>query len=196
MKLACSLILVLAAIASAQDASQFDLSTDDGVNAARETIAGKKLDDRSKRCIRRDPRLPGIVVVGDFAYDRGCRLQGAFMNSKYVAADNGSMSRRALEALGWKTANQPEREVLARAWVEKGLLGFLTVLSVKNDDFANRSFQPPGAVTRPASEVVVTLWVRMPAGRARGTTYQRREYRFSKDGDYEGLVTVESFSRR
>jgi hypothetical protein len=34
-----------------QDLSKFDLSTNDGVNAAREAIAGKPLDDRSKLCI-------------------------------------------------------------------------------------------------------------------------------------------------
>jgi hypothetical protein len=191
---AFTLVLVLAAIAPAQDLSQFDLSTNDGVNAAREALAGKKLDDRSKRCIRRDPSLPGIVVVGSFAYDRGCRLQGAFLNSKYVAADEGSMSRSALKALGWKTATQQQRESLAQAWVEKGLLGFSTVLSVKNEDFANHSFQPPQAVTKPAGVIVITLWVRLPAGRTRGITYQLREYRFLKNGELEETTTIESFT--
>jgi len=69
-----SLSLALAFITHAQDLSQFDLSTNDGVNAAREAIAGKPLDDRSKKCIRRDASLPGIVVVGGFAFDYGCRL--------------------------------------------------------------------------------------------------------------------------
>lgn len=120
LKLAISLILVLAPITAAQDLSQFDLSTNDGVNAAREAIAGKPLDDRSKNCIRRHASLPGIVMVGAFAFDYGCRLQGAFIKSSYVGVDDSSMSRSALEALGWKTANQQNREALAQAWVGKG----------------------------------------------------------------------------
>jgi hypothetical protein len=119
MKLAGALILVLAATAAAQDNSQFDLSTNEGVNAAREAISGKKLSDRSKRCIRRDPSLPGIVIVGGFAFDRGCRIEGVFVKSTYVAADDKGLSRNALEALGWKTANQQQREALARAWSQR-----------------------------------------------------------------------------
>src|SRR6185436_20655123 len=135
LTLVCFSCCVLAATPT-QDLSQFDLSTDEGVNAAREAIAGKKLDDHSKRCIRRDTSIPGIVIVGGFAFDYGCRFQGAFINSRYVGTDDKGMSRSALEALGWKTAKPQQRELFALAWVQEGLLGFLRVLSVKNDDFA------------------------------------------------------------
>ena len=102
-----------------QDMSRFDLSTDEGVNAAREAIAGQPLTENSKRCIRRDFNLPGIIVVGVFAYDYGCRLQGAFIKSQYFAVDDKEFSRRALEAAGWKTVNQQQKENLAKAWVAK-----------------------------------------------------------------------------
>ena len=194
LKLTISLILVLAAITPAQDLSQFDLSTNDGVNAAREAIAGKPLDDRSKNCIRRHASLPGMVVVGGFAFDYGCRLQGVFIKSSYVGVDDKSMSRSALEALGWKAANQQHREALAQAWVVKGLLGFVSVLSARNEHFAEHSFQPPQAATNSDGETVVTLWMRLPSGRVRGTSYQLREYRFSKDGDFVGNKTLENFT--
>ena len=193
MKLAF-LILVLGAITPAQDLSKFDLSTDAGVTAAREAIAGKPLDERSKNCVRRDASLPGIVVVGGFAFDYGCRLQGAFIKSSYVGVDDKLLSRNALEALGWKTANRQQRETLAQAWVAKGLLGFLSVLSAKNEHFAEHSFQPPQSTTNSAGETVVMLWMRLPSGRVRGTTYQLREYRFSKDGDFLGNKTLENFT--
>ena len=178
----------------AQDLSQFDLSTNDGVNAAREAISGKKVDDRSRNCIRRDRSLPGIVVVGGFAYDYGCRFQGVFINSKYVGSDDKSLSRSALEALGWEAASPQQREKLAQSWVQKGLLGFLTVLSAQNDHFANRAFQAPQAVTKADGEIAVTFWIRMPSGRVPGTSYQLREYRFSKDGDFTGNTTLDSFT--
>jgi hypothetical protein len=184
----------IAVVAHGQDLSQYDLSTDEGVNAAREAIASKKLDESSKRCISRDRSLPGMVVVGGFASDYGCRFQGVFLSSRYVAQGDAALSRIALEALGWKTANREAREKLAQAWLERGLFAFVTVLSAKNEDFKNHSFQPPGAATRENGETVVTLWIRLPSGRVRGRTYQLREYRFSSDGDFAGSKTLESFN--
>jgi len=185
--------LGFAATVHGQDLSKFDLSTNDGVNAAREAIAGKPLDDRSKRCIRRDKSLSGITFVGGFAFDYGCRLQGAFINSQYLTADDKALSRTALDALGWK-AVQSQREKTAQAWVANGLLAFLSVISVKDADFANHSFQPPQALTRADGTVAVTLWIRLPSGRVRGTRYEFREYRFSAEGDLAGAKTLENFT--
>ena len=190
----CGSLCLVAAI-HGQDLSKFDLSTNDGVNAAREAIAGKPLDDRSKRCIRRDKHLPGITVVGGFAFDYGCRLQGAFINSQYLTADDKAFSKTALDGLGWK-ASQSQREKTAQAWVANGLLGFLTVISVKDADFANHSFQPPQALTRGNGTVSVTLWIRLPSGRVRGTRYELREYRFSAEGNLAGATTLENFAAR
>ena len=184
----------IAIAAQTPDLSQFDLSTKEGVNAAREAIAGRKLDDRSKNCVRLDKDLIGIAVVGSFAYDYGCRLSGAFVKTRYVGKDDPGLSRAALEALGWKTANQKQREQLARAWVENGWLAFLTVVSDTNQDFANRAFQSPATASQPNGEVFVTLWIRMPVGRSRGRSYQLREFRFSADGALSNAVTRETFS--
>jgi len=181
------------AVIHGQDLSKFDLSTNDGVNAAREAIAGKPLDDRSKRCLRRHKNLPGITVVGGFAFDYGCRLQGAFINSQYLTADDKAFSRTALDALGWK-ADHSEREKTAQAWVANGLLAFLTVISVKDADFANHSFQSPQALTGPDGTVAVTLWIRLPTGRVRGNRYEFREYRFSAEGNLAGVTTLENFT--
>jgi hypothetical protein len=186
--------LTIGTAAHSQDISSHDLSTDEGVNAAREAITGKKVDERSKRCISRDKGLPGMVVVGGFAYDYGCRFQGVFIGSRYVATEDKALSKNALEALGWKAANRELREKLALAWLEKGLFAFVTVIRAKNADFQDRTFQPPGAVTSENNETVVTLWIRLPAGRVRGRPYQLREYRFSSDGDYAGSKTLENFN--
>ena len=193
----CFLSILLSASygkAQTQDFSQYDLSTKAGINAAREAMAGKKLDDRSKNCVRIEPDLPGVVAVGGFAYDRGCRFEGAFVKSRYFGKDDATLSKSALDALGWMAASPKQREKLAQVWVEKGLLAFLTVLSSKNEDFANHSFQAPLAISQPNGETVVTLWIRLPSGRSRGRNYQRREHRFSSSGDLLSSTTVESFN--
>lgn len=186
--------LCFAAAIRGQELSKFDLSTNDGVNAAREAIAGKPLDDHSKRCIQRDPGLPGIVVVGGFAFDYGCRLQGAFVGSRYLTADDEAFSRTALGTLGWKAADRSQREKLAQAWVARGLMAFLSVIADKNEDFAGHSFQPPQTVTTADGNIAVKLWIRLPSGRVRGTRYELREYRFSSDGNFTGDTTLEEFT--
>jgi hypothetical protein len=186
--------LCFACAVHGQDISKFDLSTDDGVNAAREAIAGKPLDARSKRCVRRNNSIPGIIAVGGFAYDRGCGLQGVFVNSNYLTTDDKAFSRTALNALGWNRGDRSQRETAAQAWVVNGLLAFLTVIYVKDTDFANHSFQPPQTSTRADGSIAVTLWVRLPSGRIPGTKYELREYRFSSEGDLAGNTTLEAFS--
>lgn len=198
MKQALTLICLLGLLISAsvirgQDLSRFDLSTNEGVNAAREAVTGKPVDDRSKRCLRRDKSLSGIVMVGNFAYDYGCRLEGAFIGSRYLTARDKGLSKAALEELGWKAANQQQREALAQAWVMKGLLGFSEVPSEKPEDFGGHPFQAARVVTRADGETAVTLWVGLPSGRSRGRAYQLREYKFSSDGDFAGYTTLENF---
>jgi uncharacterized protein YbaA (DUF1428 family) len=184
----------IAIAAQTPDLSQFDLSTKEGVNAAREAISGRKLDDRSRNCVRFDKDLIGIAVVGNFAYDWGCRFSGAFVKTHYLEQDDPGLSQFALAALGWKTANQKQREQLAQVWVAKGMLAFLEVVSETKPDFANHSFQVPQAASQPDGEIVVTLWIHMPVGRSRGRTYQLREFRFSADGALSSAVTRDSFS--
>jgi hypothetical protein len=138
--------------------------------------------------------LPGVILVGGFAFDYGCRLQGAFVNSHYFAADEQAFSSAALGALGWNAVDRPQKEKLAQIWVAKGLLGFLMVVSAKDDDFANHAFQPPRTVTRADGSIAVTLWVRLPSGRVRGTRYELREYRISSNGDFAGNTTLDNFT--
>lgn len=192
----CLLVLgslfICAACASGQDLSRFDLSTDEGVTAAREAASGKKLDEYSKGCIRRSMELPKAVVVGSFAHDYGCSFQGVFLGLSYFEEGDARLSKSALDFLGWQGANQAERERLALLWVEKGLLAFLTVLAERDADFKDGQFQPPRVVSQENGEVVVTLWIRKPPGMTPERYYELREYTFSKDGELTRTANPQS----
>lgn len=181
------------AFSQGRDASQYDLSTKEGVATALEALTGKKIDQKSLTCIRRDRELP-LVVVGSFAFDRGCMFDGVFVSARYFAKNDTALSEGVLDILGWKAANQEQREKLVQTWVVKGLLAFVTVLHKKNEDFQNRSFQPPQVVSKEGGEISITLWLRMPSGRVRGRSYILREYRFSKDGGFVGSSKLEEFT--
>lgn len=181
-------------VAQALDASKYDLSTEQGVTAARESLTGKKLAPGAQGCIKRSGNFP-IIVVGTRWIHVRCVLEGVFVKSHYLDQD-AVLSKAALELLGWKSANHKQREQLARALVIEGWLGFKVVLSEKHNDFGDRSFQAPQAVSKDNGEVVVTLWEQLRgSGRARGTTtYFLREYRFGRDGDFAGDVQVDRFT--
>jgi hypothetical protein len=182
-------------VAQARDASNYDLSTEQGVTAARESLTGKKLAPADQSCIRRPRELP-IIVVGTWSLRFGCGFAGVFVKSQYLGHQDEALSKAALAAVGWNTANRTQREELARTWVTKGLLAFSTVLSEENGDFKDRSFQAPQAVSKENDEVVVTLWAQLRM-RGRGvltTTYFLREYRFARDGDFAGDVQLDRFT--
>lgn len=181
-------------VAQALDASKYDLSTEPGVTAARESLTGKKLAPADQSCIKRSGKLP-IIVVGTRSIHFRCVLDGVFVKSHYLGQD-AVLSKAALELLGWKSANRKQRVQLARAWVIEGRLGFQVVLSEKNNDFNDRSFQAPQAVSKDNGEVVVTLWEQLRgSGRARGTTtYFLHEYRFAEDGGFVADVQLDRFT--
>lgn len=181
-------------VAQARDASKYDLSTPEGVAAARESLTGKKLGPADHVCIKRSGKLP-IIVVGTVSIHFLCVLDGVFIKSQYLGQD-AALSKAVLELLGWKSADRKQREQLARTWVIEGWLGFQVVLSEKNDHFNDRSFQSPQAVSKDNGEVVVTLWEQV-RGRRRTRppmTYFLREYRFARDGGFVGDAELDRFT--
>jgi hypothetical protein len=185
-------LFMCSACVHAQDLSKYDLSTDEGVTAAREAASGKKLDEYSKGCISRSPDLPKIVIVGSFAHDYGCSFQGVFLGSRYFEEGGASLSKSSLNYLGWQTAQPEQREKIARLWVEKGLLAFFIVLLEKDEYLQDRPFHPPRAISKENGETVVTLWIRIPPGMNKERVYQLLEYRFSRDGELAGKRTLEN----
>lgn len=159
-------------------AQKVDLSTKEAV--IKELGKQKKADlSKAKICIERLEESAKIIVIGFFRYDAGCHFDGAFVNSVYIE-DGADLSQKTLDALGWKKANQTQRETLAKLWVEKGLLAFSTVLYTKDKNFNEGEFQPPNVVSKESGETVVTLWISFVR---RKKEFRLVEIRFAKDGN-------------
>lgn len=194
VSLAWVLAMATLGFSQGQDASQFDLSTKEGVNAARAAMTGKPLDSRSVNCIRRGKTLP-IITVGTFAFDWGCRFEGVFVKSRYFKTGETETWKDALDVLGWQTSSATERERLALAWVRETWLAFITVLMETNEDFQDHSFHSARALSNEAGEIVVSLWIKFRAkGRVRGRNYQLREFKFAKSGSFISATTRENFT--
>lgn len=188
-------MLLFSACAEGQDFSRYDLSTNEGVNEAREAKLGKKLQDYSKGCIKRPAELPEIILVGTFAHDRGCMMDGAFVKKYFLSRQDENLSKRALESLGWRKAHSTEREEIALRWTQFGLLAFGGYPIVKaNEDFDGREFRAPEALAGEAGTVEVTLWLRQPAGMRCETNYQRLSFTFTADGNLRERKSIDSFT--
>jgi hypothetical protein len=172
-----------------------DLSTDEAVHAELQNIRdaknqslgitnkpGSKIEARFV-CIKRFKESPRVIVIGFFAYDRGCRLNGAFVDSDYFEAADPSLSRHALNALGWQHASQSAREGVAKLWVEKGLVGFQNVLHQPDDSVTADRFFPPRAASAADGVITVKLWVRNDPGRRGQPGVNLAQFSFTTDGN-------------
>lgn len=188
-------MLLASACAEGQDFSRYDLSTDEGVSAAREAKLGKKLPDYSRGCIKRPKELPEIILVGTFAHDRGCMLEGAFVK-KYFLSRQENLSRQALENLGWRKADSTGREEIALRWTRFGLLAFGGAPIIKaSEDFDSREFHSPETMTGEQEGVVsVVLWTRRPAGMRCETGYERLSFVFAADGSLRERKSIDNFT--
>ena len=77
------IVLTVSILASTLACTKPDLSTDEGVlralNAARVSGNPYEADDI---CVNRPEQLPGFVLVGHFAHDRGCMPGEVFIAGK------------------------------------------------------------------------------------------------------------------
>lgn len=190
IKISLAFIFLPCLLAGCANAQTVDLSTKEAILEQLGKLKNQDLPNADNICIKRQKELSKIIVIGNHANDRDCRIDGAFINSLYLEATDANFSKAALAALGWKNSNRAQREQLAKLWVEKGLLAFFTVVDEKNEDFANREFQSPQISTTKNGEIVVTLWVSYVTRRKE---YSRLKQKFAKDGNDSGSTTLEHF---
>jgi hypothetical protein len=192
IKLSLAFVFLPVVFSGCAIAQIIDLSTDEAVRheLAKNDGFKSKLD---RLCIERPVELAKIIVIGAHANDRGCRFEGAFLNSVYLE-ESAELTQSALAALGWEKASQSRRGNIAKLWVEKGLLSFSNVLYEKGKDFVPGrgitykggrkpnfpEFKPPQVVSTKDGEVIVTLWT-STMERERRVYY--REFTFTKEGD-------------
>ena len=187
IKFSLTIVFLPCILVGCANAQKGNLSTDQAVIEQLGKLKNKEFS-RDKVCIERLKESANVIVIGFFAFDRGCRLDGAFVNSVYFEEEGTNLSKNALNALGWKKANQKEREKLTMIWVEKGLLAFSTALYTKDKDFKVGEFYPPQVVTEENGETIVRLWVSVMR---RKKEYHNLEYRFTKDGNLSADKTLD-----
>jgi len=194
IKFSLLFIFLSGVLVGCANAQTVDLSTDKAVIAELQKIVDAKRDEIGDKedknleakkknagkleakdvCIKRLEESANVIVIGFFADDLGCRFNGAFVDSRYFEKSDANLSKNALDALGWMTANRQEREKLAKLWVEKGLLAFSAL--------TNPRF---GAVLTEGGGIKVIVSRRFPSGVT--SRHAPKIFVFDKDG---GLLSA------
>ena len=138
-----------------------------------------------------------VVAVGSFADDAGCMYEGTFVDGKWRARGDDRIVPDGLESAGWRDADSAARQKLARAWVQEVAQAFggsfvhESSTAFTFDD--TPSFSPPAVSGADDGGVVVSGWVREPAGMVWEERFHFTEYRFVPDGTL-AVTTRDSFS--
>ncbi len=151
-------------------------TSDEGAAAAFVKQSGKQLD-RDHPCIQRAQHFRGLIMFGDFAYDRGCEPIGALLDCKLTTAIDPA---RMLDRAGWAAARPPVRETLAMSYLREVHLAWEGSMTDDPD--------PAKVVQEKDGGVTITAWVAEPPGMTPETTRHLTEFRFSAKGELTSKV--------
>jgi hypothetical protein len=142
-------------------------------------------------CILRPDDFPGVVVVGFLATDRGCMIDGVFVNGAY--GDPTRQTPLVLRSAGWGGASPARRRALALAWTEHGLLAFESTVQSPSRHLPRPTFTPPAATPTARGGVRATLWVQEQASMLPVIRFRRESYDFDRNGTVVGHKVLETF---
>ncbi len=160
------------------------LSTDEAVRKAYADAIGHALDEND--CIERPSSFPGVIVIGGFAHDRGCSMQGLFIDGKLQDRTTaGSWSLRLLETVDFANADRPRQQDLARMYVDEVVHVFggrFVTTSSKAFDFEDTPAFVPVSVAEHHQGFVIKGWTRLPSGMLDESGFVFMEYAFAPSG--------------
>jgi hypothetical protein len=157
-----------------------DTSSDDGVRAIYHRATGRDLpSDKQWRCIDRVDEFPGVVKVGSFAQDRGCRYEGVVYGCSFGSTKD--VQAKVLAGAGWAKADAKKRGDLAQRWLEG--IEDVRMLTSADPAFAaaQKTFAAPEMVPAADGGLTWRYWT-STSGMKRGAHYYHYETSFKPDG--------------
>ena len=143
---------------------------DPGLSSALEAARGRGLSERHN-CVTRNPLFPGVVVIGDFAYDAGCR--GGTWMVDCALTDPAPDAPTLLARAGWTEADGDQRIVIAQEYLRSFGLGQSMI--VHDPDKPEWKVRDDGGIE-------AILWVQAPSGMRRGRELDKLRLDFAPDG--------------
>jgi hypothetical protein len=186
---------VLAFSAGVGCRNRCDTSSDENVRAIYHRATGRDLpSEKEWRCIDRVSDFPGVVKIGNFAYDRGCAYEGIIYGCSF--GSTSSLQAKVLAASGWAKADPKKRGDLARNWLQS--VEGERMLDEATPAFAaeQKTFTPPELVSQPDGGLIWRYWSSQSHGMTIGAHYYHVESAFKADGSPGEGKSLEDFDSR
>jgi len=187
MKLAIAIVTSLACVSLAcvsSASADCDLSTDAGIAAAYKKATGKTMS-KDNGCVHKSSTFSGLVWVGSFVNDFGCRPEGVLVG---CALSPSGFAAKAMARAGWAKADLATRKKLALAWLKE--IDDLSIVESKPDKFP-KPFTAPTATAK-GKATVIELWLVAPPGMQPIAYYSRARFTFAEDGTHGDSEAVEN----
>lgn len=163
-----------------------DLSSDEKVRVHYQKLTGEALDT-DRPCMERAGTFPGVVRIGEFAHDHGCRWTHIIAACQLDPPDGAAKS---MAAAGWGKADAEKRVKLARAWLTESE-GVDMLLSQPAGWPSDKAYRSPAGEATADGGLVMRYWVQGRIGKRPGRRYWQEEVKFRPDGTHEEAKTVE-----
>ena len=166
--------------ADKEDPPVYQVSNREQVHEAMEAIQQREYD-QGDVCASFPDTLPGLVVAGVFAHNRGCKTVGYFFEGVFFSGSD-DIAEVVLPALGWKK-DDATRKKLAMAWITHVM--YATSDIVTDEEAAARlgdGYHVPRLEAHADGGLVVTFWMQVESGKSRKDFYQQHAVVFGLVG--------------
>jgi antitoxin component YwqK of YwqJK toxin-antitoxin module len=150
---------------------------DAGLSNYLASARGRGLPDEHA-CVTRMPLFPGVVMIGDFAYDRGCMGTEWVIDCKL--ASPAPTAADLLARAGWAHATGDQRITIAMEYLREFGLG--------NNGSIGWDPDKPKWTVLPDQSVEGVVWVATPAGMRQGSEMDKIRFTFAPDGSMQREV--------
>ncbi len=173
-----------------KDKVQRQLETDEQVLKALKEETGNDYSERDV-CIQRSNRFKDFILIGYFAYDRGCAGGDCFYKGELNKT--GTIAKEVLVDNGW--SEESKRLDLAKAFTLEVAGAWESVVMQENEDFRaeNMSWEEPKS-EKIEEQYMVSAWIRKQSGMRRATSYYKAQYIYDKDGTLSSVNRSSRFS--
>lgn len=157
-------LLTLPTLARAESAPACDTSSDEIARQNYERVTGNKVTYHVD-CVERAESFPGIVSVGKFAFDAGCRWSAILdLCAPDPISREKNVAARAMAAAGWGAAKDPRRGELALAWLNEPMHARIQWNEPSDWKKSGKAFSKP-STKKEGQNLVTRFWAMKETGK-------------------------------
>lgn len=170
-----------------KSSTKYDVSSKEKIKKAMEEIDGKEYSDRAI-CDRKSRNFEDLILIGYFAYDRGCKGDKAFYKGQYINPVENAAT--ILYDHNWKK----NKEQLAIDFTKDVITAWESVLRKYDIKEDSNTFHVPQSKIIDNGDVEVICWVKEPTGMRPVNDYYRLKVVFDKKGNISSTEKIGSKS--